>query len=164
MMKVVASVLALFILDLIKKVMFKLQALKKDLALCQSKRAKWVYHFYVQRSSNFDSENSRIPFEQAISNNGEAMDITSGVFTAPNGGRYFFPFSGVKEGRHGYKEANKHMAVSFRLNGEPLGYAAGAIYDKPAPAKCRGIKSCAQRAKYFSMPQEKAKALNFFNE
>lgn len=92
------------------------------------------------------------------------MDTNSGVFTAPNDGRYFFSFSGVKEDRFGYKEANKHMAVSFRLNGTSLGYAAGAIYDKPAPAKCRGIKSCAQRAKYFSLPQEKAKALNFFNE
>ena len=92
------------------------------------------------------------------------MDITSGIFTAPNSGRYFFSFSGVNEDRHGYKGTNKHLAIVFRLNSDPIGYAAGAIYDKPAPSKCRGIKSCAQRAKYFSLSQAKAKSLKFFNE
>jgi len=85
--------------------------------------------------TNFENENIRITFEETISNNKEAMGITSGVFTVPNSGRYFFSFSGVNEDPHGYNGTNKHLEIIFRLNGDPIAYAAGAgIYDKPAPS------------------------------
>jgi hypothetical protein len=52
-------------------------------------------HFYVQRNSHFDTENTPIPFDVAPVNEGNAMDLTSGIFTAPRPGIYFFSFAGV---------------------------------------------------------------------
>lgn len=50
-------------------------------------------HFYVQRMSNFDSVFGAIPFESAPVNEGNAFDLSSGIFTAPVKGIYHFQFS-----------------------------------------------------------------------
>ncbi|XP_046459405.1 uncharacterized protein LOC124205886 isoform X2 [Daphnia pulex] len=51
-------------------------------------------HFYVQRNSSFNSI-ATIPFDLARVNLGNAMNLASGIFTAPRSGRYFFSFTGV---------------------------------------------------------------------
>jgi hypothetical protein len=52
-------------------------------------------HFYVQRNNDFYIKLTPIPFELAVVNEGNAMDLTSGKFTAPRPGIYFFSFTGV---------------------------------------------------------------------
>ncbi len=52
-------------------------------------------HFYVQRNSSFSTQDTPIPFEFAWVNEGNAMDLPSGIFTAPRPGIYFFSFTGV---------------------------------------------------------------------
>jgi hypothetical protein len=52
-------------------------------------------HFYVQRNSPFKTQSTPIPFELARVNEGNAMDLASGIFTAPRPGIYFFSFAGV---------------------------------------------------------------------
>jgi hypothetical protein len=52
-------------------------------------------HFYVQRNSHFFEQDIPIPFDLAVANEGNAMDLTSGIFTAPAPGTYFFSFAGV---------------------------------------------------------------------
>jgi hypothetical protein len=45
-------------------------------------------HFYVKRESDLDTENTPIPFDVAVVNEGNAMDLTTGIFTAPWPGIY----------------------------------------------------------------------------
>jgi hypothetical protein len=52
-------------------------------------------HFYVQRNSSFNKTGTPIPFDLAVVNEGNAMNLTSGKFTAPRTGTYFFSFTGV---------------------------------------------------------------------
>ncbi|EFX82517.1 C1q and tumor necrosis factor-related protein 3 isoform, partial [Daphnia pulex] len=44
--------------------------------------------------TSFSPQNTPIPFELARVNEGNAMDLTSGKFTAPRPGIYFFSFAG----------------------------------------------------------------------
>ena len=50
-------------------------------------------HFYVQRNSNFNTIGTPIPFELARVNEGNAMNLQTGKFTAPRPGIYFFSFT-----------------------------------------------------------------------
>ena len=52
-------------------------------------------HFYVQRNSNFNTTGTPIRFDLALVNDGNAMNLTSGIFTAPRPGIYFFSFTGL---------------------------------------------------------------------
>ncbi|EFX82821.1 hypothetical protein DAPPUDRAFT_240849 [Daphnia pulex] len=70
----------------------------------QNDKQKWIgyadvksapVHFYVQRNSSFYNESTPIPFQIAVVNEGNAMDLTSGKFTAPRPGIYFFSFAGT---------------------------------------------------------------------
>ncbi len=72
--------------------------------LFTDKQQKWIgyadvkstpVHFYVQRNSDFNTKDTPIPFELARVNEGNAMDLASGKFTAPRPGIYFFSFTGV---------------------------------------------------------------------
>ncbi|XP_046645833.1 uncharacterized protein LOC124336177 isoform X2 [Daphnia pulicaria] len=54
-------------------------------------------HFYVQRKNHFNEIRTPIPFEVALVNEGNAMDLASGKFTAPRRGIYFFSFTGIAE-------------------------------------------------------------------
>ncbi|KZS16721.1 Contactin associated protein 1-like protein [Daphnia magna] len=52
-------------------------------------------YFYVQKTKRFSAKNTPIPFERAILNIGEAMNLESGKFKAPVAGTYFFSFIGL---------------------------------------------------------------------
>jgi hypothetical protein len=51
----------------------------------------------VQRSDRFSKLNTTIPFDVALVNIGNAMNLTTGIFTAPRAGTYFFSFTGLAE-------------------------------------------------------------------
>ena len=51
-------------------------------------------HFYVQRNSSFNTIGTPIPFSLALVNEGNAMNLQTGKFTAPRTGIYFFSFTG----------------------------------------------------------------------
>ncbi len=50
-------------------------------------------HFEVQRNSTFNTQSTPIPFNLEMVNEGNAMNLTSGIFTAPRQGIYFFSFT-----------------------------------------------------------------------
>jgi hypothetical protein len=94
--------------------------------VCTDKQ-KWIgyvdvksapVHFYVQRNSDFNQTETPIPFSRALVNEGNAMDLTSGKFTAPRPGIYFFSFTGVAQ-------ISSSSAVYFYshlyLNGKRIG-------------------------------------------
>lgn len=75
-------------------------------------------HFYVQRESSVYPGNGMVlRWEKSRLNMGNAMDLTSGVFTAPRGGIYHFEFSGVKDA------STKSLVIKIRLNGIVVGTA-----------------------------------------
>jgi hypothetical protein len=71
-------------------------------------------HFYVQRSSSFSSFGPPIAFELARVNEGNAMNLTSGIFTAPRPGIYFFSFTGLVE--FPASSSRVFLGVSLYLN------------------------------------------------
>ena len=52
-------------------------------------------YFYVQRSTGFNTTNTSITFDTARLNDGGAMNLSSGIVTAPRTGTYFFSFSAI---------------------------------------------------------------------
>jgi hypothetical protein len=76
-------------------------------------------HFYVQRNSNFNTKYTPIPFDLARVNEGNAMDLTTGIFTAPRNGIYFFSFSGLADFPTASSEVG--LGVILYLNGERIG-------------------------------------------
>ena len=76
-------------------------------------------HFYVQRNDHFSTFGTPIPFDLEKVNEGNAMDLTSGIFTAPRPGIYFFSFTG-----EAYFPASSSLAklgVYLYLNGGQIG-------------------------------------------
>jgi hypothetical protein len=69
--------------------------LQKKIGYADVKSA--AVHFYVQRKNHFNEIRTPIPFEVALVNEGNAMDLASGKFTAPRRGIYFFSFTGIAE-------------------------------------------------------------------
>ena len=76
-------------------------------------------HFYVQRSNLFDTESTPIPFDLERVNVGNAMDLTTGIFTAPRPGIYFFSFTGLAHFSASNFKVN--LGVSLILNGDRIG-------------------------------------------
>jgi len=56
-----------------------------------------------------------IPFELARLNEGEAMHLESGIFTAPVSGIYHFEFTGLKD------KSVAGLLISLQVNGVPTG-------------------------------------------
>ena len=54
-------------------------------------------YFHVQRNSTYTLNGTTIPFQIEQLNVGGGMNITSGIFTAPKSGIYFFSFTGLKD-------------------------------------------------------------------
>jgi hypothetical protein len=53
-------------------------------------------YFYVQRNNSFPNvTNIPLTFDTAKLNVGDAMDLSTGIFTAPRTGIYFFSFTGI---------------------------------------------------------------------
>ena len=75
-----------------------------------------IVHFYVQRKTTF-SNRSSLTFELTRLNEGGAMNLTSGIFTAPVPGIYHFEFSGYKH------ESTQSLSVLLKLNGKVVGQA-----------------------------------------
>jgi hypothetical protein len=76
-------------------------------------------HFYVQRNSSFYNESTPIPYNLARVNEGNAMNLTSGKFTAPRPGIYFFSFTALAR-----LESSSSSAYFFSylyLNGKIIG-------------------------------------------
>ncbi len=63
-------------------------------------------YFNVGRNTSFNTLAIAMPFEEETLNVGNGMDMSSGIFTAPRSGTYFFTFSSFSE--NGY-------ALSFNL-------------------------------------------------
>ncbi len=76
-------------------------------------------HFYVQRRGSFTGTDRPIPFDLALVNEGNAMDLTTDKFTAPRPGIYFFSFSGVA----GFPTSSSsvNLRVGLYLNGGRIG-------------------------------------------
>ena len=81
-------------------------------------------HFYVQKNTSYSTNNNRIPYEISRTNEGNAMDINSGIFTAPVDGTYLFSFAGIKD------DSKKFTRISLRLNDANIG-SAGASEKTP---------------------------------
>ena len=77
-------------------------------------------HFYVQRNSSFGSIGTPIPFELALVNEGNAMNLQTGKFTAPRPGIYFFLFTGNAEFQAS-TSINVNFGVGLYLNGGLIG-------------------------------------------
>ena len=67
-------------------------------------------YFYVQRNSEYSINGTVIPFQVERLNIGGAMNLASGVFTAPTNGRYQFNFVALANVGGG-------TDVNLRLNG-----------------------------------------------
>ena len=78
-------------------------------------------YFYVQRSSVFNATNTPITFDTARLNNGGAMNLTSGIFTAPRTGTYFFSFIAIAVFPTS-SSVIQGATVALHLNGNPIGY------------------------------------------
>jgi len=70
-------------------------------------------YFYVQRKSYYSKTESVIPFDVQLMNVGGAMNLATGIFTAPVAGRYFFTLSGLAQGLETY--------LHLMLNGGIIG-------------------------------------------
>ena len=51
--------------------------------------------FHVSRSSTYQTAQSNVRYESELYNYGGAMNINTGIFTAPVKGRYHFSFNGL---------------------------------------------------------------------
>ncbi|KAI9557850.1 C1q and tumor necrosis factor-related protein 2 [Daphnia sinensis] len=79
-------------------------------------------YFYVQKNNSFATAYVPIPFEVARVNIGGAMNLTSGTFTAPRAGTYFFSYTG--DARFVGPSTNiMAVLVEMLLNGQRVGTA-----------------------------------------
>jgi hypothetical protein len=83
-------------------------------------------HFYVQRYSDFNTTSTPIPFDLARVNEGNAMNLTSGKFTAPRPGIYFFSFAGTARL---YSSSFAWFFSYLYLNGNRIGESCAGIRD-----------------------------------
>lgn len=78
-------------------------------------------YFYVQRNSPFNTINVPIPFQISRLNIGNAMNLSTGKFTAPVQGTYFFSFTG----HAGFPTSSNllSLGVGLYLNGNYIGFS-----------------------------------------
>ena len=78
--------------------------------------------FYLQRNSTFASAGTVIPYELTRLNIGNAMNIVTGVFTAPVNARYYFSFTAMSW------STDVLNNVYLRLNGVGIGISQAPSY------------------------------------
>jgi hypothetical protein len=83
-------------------------------------------HFYVQRNNEFTTTGTPIPFDLAVVNEGNAMNFTTGKFTAPRPGIYFFSFTGLAH-FPASSSSSVYLGVSLYLNAGRIG--TGYVYE-----------------------------------
>ena len=66
-------------------------------------------YFHVQRTSTYNVTGTTIPFHIERLNVGGGMNITSGIFTAPKSGIYFFSFNGLTDRPANYLDAELYQ-------------------------------------------------------
>ena len=76
-------------------------------------------HFYVQRNSSYLTYFTPIPWDVARVNEGNAMNLQTGKFTAPRPGIYFFSFTGLAE--FPVSSSRVRLGVYLHLNGVKIG-------------------------------------------
>ena len=64
-------------------------------------------YFYAQKNSSYGAQGP-IPFETAVVNTGDALDLKTGVFTAPVPGVYFFSFDAYSDSHEGRVHLQKN--------------------------------------------------------
>ena len=79
-------------------------------------------YFSVQRTSSFTKDDTPIPFDIALVNTGTAMNLSSGIFTAPVAGIYSFSFHGLVEFQ-ATQSAIPFLAVGLFVNNERVALA-----------------------------------------
>jgi hypothetical protein len=70
-------------------------------------------YFTVKRITSFSTVGTTLPFENETLNVGNAFNTSSGVFTAPRNGTYFFAFSGFQE--NGYAILNFNLMLNDEI-------------------------------------------------
>jgi len=87
-------------------------------------------YFYVNigGASSMVPDNSVLKYDHQVLNVGRAMNLTTGVFTAPKAGIYTFAFSMVKNGFN-----YEYLDIFLRLNGKKVGhsFAGKGLYGMP---------------------------------
>ncbi len=74
-------------------------------------------HFFVQLNGDFASENTVIRFDTQLLNEGDAMNLATGIFTVPVDGIYHFDFKGIKNWDPSW------LRVFLQVNGVNIGEA-----------------------------------------
>lgn len=85
----------------------------------------WPTYFFVQKNRDFNKPDTPIPFETERLNIGGAMNLTSGIFTAPRNGNYFFSLSGIAMMQ---SPSNARFHLSLLLNGQNIGHAVSDTF------------------------------------
>jgi len=77
--------------------------------------------FYVQKNTSFTKENSIVPFEIALDNVGNAMNLASGIFISPKPGTYYFSFTAIRKNNPATR-----LTIFLRVNGVAIAQASAS--------------------------------------